>query len=397
MAFRYSPADLQSLDGMYLTRFAANMGQAGVGYQLKIYKGAAGTNLIYSQTLTNFVAQTWNTFELTTPVEIDADSDLYICLLVTNADNNTLTIGLDDGPAEAGRGALVSLDGATWTNLLTYGINRNFSMRAFVDMAPPGKTPANGQWIEEPVASTPSGKIDIKLIPAKGNAFDNGKSLLGYNVYRNNAKINTSLVTGTTYANNNVPSGSYSYHVTTVFNGGESAASASVNADPGLMQQSYQLAAGWNSISSNLMPKSADLSIICAPIADKVVMVTGLTGYYYPEYGINTLGNWNIKKGYMIKVSSACALPFNGFTNSNMNIGLATGWNLISVLSACQVNTAQLFSNVLSKLIIVKEAAGTGVYWPEKGVNTLPVLTPGKSYFVKMSASRTIVFPTCKE
>ncbi|NCA86707.1 MAG: hypothetical protein EOM83_14245 [Clostridia bacterium] len=397
MAFKYTPADLQSLEGMYLTRFAADMGQASAGYQLKIYKGAAGTNLIYSQTLTNFVAQTWNTFELTTPVEIDADSDLYICLLVTNADNNTLTAGLDDGPSVAGRGDLISFDGATWTNLSVFGINRNFSMRAFVDMAPDGKTLSTGKWIEDPVVSAPSGKIEIKIIPATGNAFDNGKSLLGYNVYRNNAKINTSLVTGTTFANNNVPSGSYSYHVITVFNGGESAASVPVYVSPGALLQNYPLAAGWNSISSHLVPAFADLATICNPIQNEVVMLSGLTGYYYPEYGINTLGEWNMKKGYMIKVSNACTLPFSGFTNTSTSIGLTTGWNLISVLSACQVNTVQLFSNVLSKLIILQEAAGTGVYWPEKGVNTLPVLTPGKSYFVKMSAARTIVFPACKE
>jgi hypothetical protein len=395
MALRFSPTDLQELDGMYLTRFSANIGDASAGYQLKIYKGAAGNNLVYSQTLTDIVANTWNTFELTMPVEIDASSDLFIAIQVTNAGNYLPTIGLDNGPAVVGKGDLVSFDGTNWYNLASYGFDRNFSMRAYADISAGGKAMAQGQWLEELTRVAPAGNIRINPAIASGEAFNSTRDLLGYNVYRDNIKINSSLVTSTAYADNNVPPAAYTYHVTTVLNGDESAASVPVNVSPGAIQRNYSLHTGWNSISSDIIPAFTDAAIIGSPISDKLVMISNLTGTYYPAYNVNTLGNWDVKNGYMIKVSSACELPFDGFTNTNRNANLVSGWNLISVLSACDVNTAQLFIYVLDKLVIVKEAAGTGVFWPEQDVNTLPVLVPGKSYLVKMTAGRTVVFPVC--
>ncbi len=395
MALRFTPTDLQELDGMFLTRFSANIGDASAGYQLKIYKGAVGNNLIYSQILTDIVANTWNTFELAMPVEIDASSDLFIAIQVTNANNNIPTIGLDNGPAVVGKGDLVSFDGVNWYNISSYGFDRNFSMRAYADISAGGKAMAQGQWLEEPTYAEPTGEIKINPILAYGEAFNSTRDLPGYNVYRNNIKINSSLITSTTYADNNVPSAAYTYHVTAVINGDESVPSVPVNVSPGAIQRNYSLHAGWNSISSDITPAFTDAAIIGSPISDKLVMISNLTGTYYPAYNVNTLGNWDVKNGYMIKVNSACELPFIGFPNTNRNANLVSGWNLISVLSACDVNTAQLFIYVLDKLVIVKEAAGTGVFWPEQGVNTLPVLVPGKSYFVKMTASRTVVFPVC--
>jgi len=49
------------------------------------------------------------------------------------------------------------------------------------------------------------------------------KSLLGYNIYRDNIKKNTTPVTGTTYTDNNLLPGTYIYAVTAVYSNGESA------------------------------------------------------------------------------------------------------------------------------------------------------------------------------
>jgi photosystem II stability/assembly factor-like uncharacterized protein len=47
-------------------------------------------------------------------------------------------------------------------------------------------------------------------------------TLLGYNISRNGTKINTSLITGLTYTDLNVPNGQYNYCVTALYNIGES-------------------------------------------------------------------------------------------------------------------------------------------------------------------------------
>jgi hypothetical protein len=55
-------------------------------------------------------------------------------------------------------------------------------------------------------------------------AFDTATvNLLGYNIYRNNVKLNSTIVTALTYTDNGVPSGQYTYCVTSVYAQGESA------------------------------------------------------------------------------------------------------------------------------------------------------------------------------
>lgn len=48
------------------------------------------------------------------------------------------------------------------------------------------------------------------------------RALLGYNVYRNGVKINTNVVAATTYNDNGLANGTYEYHVTAVYDEGES-------------------------------------------------------------------------------------------------------------------------------------------------------------------------------
>jgi photosystem II stability/assembly factor-like uncharacterized protein len=47
-------------------------------------------------------------------------------------------------------------------------------------------------------------------------------NLMGYNMYRNGTKLNSAVITGVTYPDQNVPSGQYEYCVTAVYNIGES-------------------------------------------------------------------------------------------------------------------------------------------------------------------------------
>jgi hypothetical protein len=46
-----------------------------------------------------------------------------------------------------------------------------------------------------------------------------------------------------------------------------------------------------------------------------------------------------------------------------------------------------------ANLQIIKEIAGSKVYWPAFGIYTLNQLTPGKAYFVRMAAAGSVTFP----
>jgi uncharacterized membrane protein len=52
-------------------------------------------------------------------------------------------------------------------------------------------------------------------------ANDTGNTLSGYNIYRNNTKLNSSVVNATTFTDNSIPTGNYVYKVTAVWNGNQ--------------------------------------------------------------------------------------------------------------------------------------------------------------------------------
>jgi len=162
-----------------------------------------------------------------------------------------------------------------------------------------------------------------------------------------------------------------------------------------LTGQKIFLTSGWSGISSYLMPFNEDVETLFNPIINELVILENYSGFYFPAENVNTLGDWNSASGYMIKVNGNCQLGIVGSEMDKESLTLTGGWNLLPVLSTCEVNTAELFSEVLSNIIIVKEVAGTSVYWPEMGINTMPFLKPGKAYFVKMAASVEIEFPAC--
>ncbi len=156
------------------------------------------------------------------------------------------------------------------------------------------------------------------------------------------------------------------------------------------------LASGWAGISSYMLPYDADIENIFDPIVDELVILQNFYGVYYPTYNVNTLGDWDQNSGYLVKVSENCQLRIFGNAIDGGTLELSSGWNLIPVISPCDVNTEDLFNGILGDLIIVKEVAGVGVYWPAQGVNNMPNLNPGKSYFVKLTGDQTITFPGCE-
>ncbi len=157
--------------------------------------------------------------------------------------------------------------------------------------------------------------------------------------------------------------------------------------------QSISLPAGWSGLSSYIMPDETDLPTLFSPVGANLSILQTLSGVYYPSGGINTLGSWLSQSAYLIKMNAAATLPFGGLPEHNKTINMNTGWNLIPVICNAEVNTSSLFSGLGADLQIVKEAAGSKIYWPAYGITTLEQLTPGRSYFVRMATPGSITFP----
>lgn len=152
---------------------------------------------------------------------------------------------------------------------------------------------------------------------------------------------------------------------------------------------------GWMGISSYMIPFDENIETMMNSIEEELVLLQNLEGVYYPEHGVNTLGNWDRNSGYVMKVSGDTQLKIFGTFEDGGTINLVSGWNLIPILSTCSVSIEELFSDILSEVIVIKEVAGFNVYWAEQGVYSLSNLAPGKSYYVKVTSAQSITFPSC--
>jgi hypothetical protein len=164
---------------------------------------------------------------------------------------------------------------------------------------------------------------------------------------------------------------------------------------PPVITQTIMIPAGWSGLSSCIIPANSDIEAIMQPIQDELVILQNTAGIYYPELNINTLVNWNPQHGYQIKVESPVELTVSGCYNTQQQLELNTGWNLIPVMSDCDTDIEVLFDASIEHLQIIKEIAGPNIYWPEMNINTLNILKPGSAYYVRMGSPATIVFPSC--
>jgi hypothetical protein len=162
-----------------------------------------------------------------------------------------------------------------------------------------------------------------------------------------------------------------------------------------LKYQTLSLPQGWSGISAVFIPQNTSFEVLMQPLDDNLTIIQNLHGFYWPSSGINTLGNWDFNSGYQIKLTEPAELSFLGQIPVEKSLNLGQGWNLIPVLSPCQQPISQIFGDELAKVVIIKEAVGTKLYWPASGVFSIINLEPGKSYLVFLTENAIINFQNC--
>lgn len=161
------------------------------------------------------------------------------------------------------------------------------------------------------------------------------------------------------------------------------------------ISQTISVGQGWSGISACLIPENTDLNSILQSNMQDVVIMQTMTGVFYPEMQINTIGAWDYHTGYLIKAESPFSLAMNGQELTNRQLTLRQGWNLMPVLSACPVTIGQLFGLVLNKVSVMKSIEGTEVFWPIYNINTIGSVQPGNAYFVFVTEDIVVNFPEC--
>ncbi|MCF7920632.1 MAG: choice-of-anchor J domain-containing protein [Candidatus Cloacimonetes bacterium] len=232
VASRWTPTELVNYHTMPINTIRMYLRGVSTSYVLKVWTGANAGTEVLSQPLTGMVMEAWNDVTLDTPVIIDAADELWFGYTCDNQPAGEYPAGCDAGPAIAGFGDMISMDGASWDPLSGYGLDYNWNLQAI----------ANGRTLEH--HSIPEA---IKVAQLSRDLFSKGnlgaentrdRDLLGFRVWRDGDELAYLEDTGArSYDDMDLADGTYEYYVTAVYDDNESDPSNTVEVviDTGVM------------------------------------------------------------------------------------------------------------------------------------------------------------------
>jgi len=185
-AIRWDAGGLSDYDGYILQKIKFYVGSvASATFTLKVWEGENGSNSLVSQEISGVIAG-WNEFDLDYPVTIDGTKEYWIGYDIVNGSGASIP-GFNS--------SIPIVDG--YANMLFY----------------------YGTW-----HTNNAGNWNIAgyVFDTKGNGEYLGEDLLSYNVYRNDEPEPIANVTEIDYFDASLPSGTYEYYVTAVYDEGES-------------------------------------------------------------------------------------------------------------------------------------------------------------------------------
>jgi Leucine-rich repeat (LRR) protein len=158
--------------------------------------------------------------------------------------------------------------------------------------------------------------------------------------------------------------------------------------------QEFELMAGWNDISSYLVPDDPAVQVMLADVVDNMLLMRNLTHIYWPGAGVNTIGDWDNASGYAINFTENVSMEICGNEIVSKTLDINGGWSYLPVPSECAVDVDEVFAG-LQEIVIIQDLIGTEIYWPAEGIYSLTTLQPGKAYKIKTNQALTVTFPEC--
>ncbi|HPF64867.1 GEVED domain-containing protein, partial [Lentimicrobium sp.] len=226
VAVRFTPTQLAQYAGTSLTKIRLFPYSDGGTIALKVWTGANASTLVLTQPIATYVGGEWNEFVLNTPVPVTGATELWFGYSVTHPDG-VYVAGCDAGPAVAGFGDMLSLDGSVWESMATaYGLNYNWNLQGYVETL--DGVAAALQPISDPTVYGPVSRIERGNLPALPGAalpveVSGNRELVGYNIYRDGMMIGSATETTYIDADEALTIGiEYCYNVTAVYEDCES-------------------------------------------------------------------------------------------------------------------------------------------------------------------------------
>ncbi|MBN1348564.1 T9SS type A sorting domain-containing protein [candidate division KSB1 bacterium] len=156
-----------------------------------------------------------------------------------------------------------------------------------------------------------------------------------------------------------------------------------------------QFESGWNLFSINVAPEDLQMTQVMQPVVDKLKLIKDNQGdVYVPQYGINTIGDIDLKQGYYGYFTEAVALNVTGQAiEAGTPIHLPAGWNTIGYLPDAPMAIEAALASISGALVLAKNGAGA-TYFPGYGINQIGQMQPGDGYQVYLNAACTLIYPS---
>lgn len=159
--------------------------------------------------------------------------------------------------------------------------------------------------------------------------------------------------------------------------------------------QTINLMQGWGIYSTYIDPFEPNVDSVFANIVSQVQIIKDGNGsIFWPQYGLNLIGNLVIGNGYQIKMFVPDVLELVGYAvvPEQSPISITATWGLYGYLRQTPAPIAAMLSSIVSGIEIVKNGTGA-IYWPAYGINMIGNMMPGAGYQIKILNPQTLVYP----
>ena len=173
--------------------------------------------------------------------------------------------------------------------------------------------------------------------------------------------------------------------------------------------QIIDLIEGWSIISTYIDPIDDNIenvfddvigNVSTQPNFIEVVVKDELGNVFWPYFGLNSIGDLTIGKGYQVKMNFFNQLEIYGdVIPYNTPLILNSGWGLLGYLHQDPYNVEFLMESIVDELnpsasnLIILKAGDGNVYWPTFSLNNIGNLNPGEGYQIKMNTTQVFSYP----
>jgi thiol-disulfide isomerase/thioredoxin len=155
---------------------------------------------------------------------------------------------------------------------------------------------------------------------------------------------------------------------------------------PVYQTQVLEIHEGWNLLAKNVVSPNESMETLFESVSDKLVILKDVEGnVYWPLFGLNTIGEYNVNEGYLAKFTEDVSIEIYGaLIDEHITIDLNSGWNIMPYYASESINSIFYFESISENIVIVKDEIGQ-VYLPEYNYSNMGALDIGKSYYIKVN------------